>query len=403
MPIETLDPSVWKLVGNLTGSWSESGGQNFGWGTVPTENQTLTAAAMLSVYRLQHGDQSRSKDYYLVVGDVYHGIQGSPANPAVNWVSVGYYANYMQLKVASSLPGTRVSTFGPNSTVEQATISFSIGGDVGIEVDMEGPTAKGGLSASVGVSFSASEVSFAARPSLTSVEWYTGLPHVGWVGPSNPPNPGEPSYAGYLWNPAIIFEVPEGKAPQLGGKLEVDFEYNWTRGIRVRPHFANIDLVYVPTVATDGIADEDKQLPTIMERLYMLSAAGGKDGKTDTFLFALRQTGVSRNFDDSNLEQLVIAPTNAAIDAHFTRHPEVALQAVAPTNMRWLEDWVSERVISLPPKAEWQTSLAKLKGAIGSNGHLEKCSDGLLFVSDEYEVPPQVAPALKDMVEAALS
>lgn len=67
MPIETLNPDVWKLVGHLDGMWTGNGGENYGWGSVPTKNQTLTAAAILGVYKLQQGDQSQLKDYYLVV------------------------------------------------------------------------------------------------------------------------------------------------------------------------------------------------------------------------------------------------------------------------------------------------------------------------------------------------
>lgn len=76
MPIETLNPEVWKLVGTLNGEWKTNGGKDFGWGTVKTSSQTLTANALLSVYKLMRGNQNLTRDYYLVVGDVYHGIQG---------------------------------------------------------------------------------------------------------------------------------------------------------------------------------------------------------------------------------------------------------------------------------------------------------------------------------------
>ncbi|WEZ82601.1 hypothetical protein P6U16_16250 [Rhizobium sp. 32-5/1] len=82
MPIDTLDAAAWKLVGNLDANWNANGGSDYGWGTVATEPQTLTANAVLAVYKLQQGDQSLTKDYYLVTGDVYHGIQGSPQAPA---------------------------------------------------------------------------------------------------------------------------------------------------------------------------------------------------------------------------------------------------------------------------------------------------------------------------------
>lgn len=398
MPIETLNPDVWKLVGHLDGMWTGNGGENYGWGSVPTKNQTLTAAAILGVYKLQQGDQSQLKDYYLVVGDTYHGIQGSPANPSANWVSVGFYANYMNLELRCTTPDARVLTFGPNSTVEQATISFSVGGELSGEGGSEGGKGGGSLSASVGVSFTASEVSFAARPATRSISWNTSLPGVGWISSAIPPNPAKPSYAGYLWNPAVIFELPQGKIPALEGTFIVDFEYNWTRGIRKRWFDTPIALRYQPE--EPAIATKAK-LPTILERLTELGATPGTQGRTDTFLAALRNSGAIKGFDDSTVKLLVIAPTNQAIEGYFSTNPEVAAAAVSPTNARWLEDFLGERIKPLGGDTLSPDTLARLQKATKSQGEWFECADGTLHLTDEYEVDANLLSAADEVLHSS--
>ncbi|HEV7319803.1 MAG TPA: hypothetical protein VGO04_14495 [Ensifer sp.] len=404
MPIETLNPEVWKLVGTLNGQWKSNGGKDFGWGTVKTSSQTLTANALLSVYKLMRGNQNLTRDYYLVAGDVYHGVQGSPSNPSSNWVSVGFYANHMKLNLEATSTQARLMTFGPNSTVEQATISFSIGGELSAEYSKEGPKGGASLSANVGVSFTASEVSFAARPATQSIEWQARLPHVGWVSPGVPANPGRPSYAGYIWNAAAIIEVPQGVVPNLKGRFEVDFEYNWTRGIRKRSFTPGIELVYqslVTTGADDALLEQP--LPTILETLRSLAATTGREGKTDTFLMALEGSRVINAFGDSNLDQIVIAPTNQAIQQYFDKHPQTALEAVSPANQIWLDTWVAERVISTPPGSVNLGAIsASVRTIAGLQGEWFECADGLLLVTDTYEVASGLRSALqKGAVKAA--
>lgn len=397
MPIESLNPDVWKLVGQMDGSSSHSGGKNFGPGSVPTASQTLTAAAILPVYKLLQGDQSQARDYYLVTGDVYHGIQGSPADPSSNWLSVGFYANYMNLELRCTTPGARLTTFGPNSSVEQATISFSIGGELSGEGGTEGGKGSASLSASVGVSFTASEVSFATRPSTTSISWRTDLPGVGWIGPG-PLNTARPSYAGYMWNPAVIFEVPQGVVPDLQGEFVVDFQYNYTRGIPARWFTNPISLQY----KIDGIAASAKpQLPTILERLGELTATNGMPGQTDTFLTALHRSGVVSGFGDSTVELLVVAPTNKAIEAYLAAHPAIAAAAVSPANARWLEDFLVERILPLSVGKSGSAALAQLKKATTTPGEWLPCADGILHLSDEFEVDPGLMSAAREILQAA--
>lgn len=403
MPIETLNPEVWKLVGTLNGEWRANGGKDFGWGTVKTSSQTLTANALLSVYKLMRGNQNLTRDYYLIAGDVYHGIQGSPSKPSSNWVSVGFYANHMKLQLETTSAQARLTTFGPNSTVEQATISFSIGGELSAEYGKEGPKGIASLSANVGVSFTASEVSFAARPATQSIEWQARLPHVGWVSPGMPANPGRPSYAGYIWNAAAIIEVPQGTMPNLKGRFEVDFEYNWTRGVRKRSFTPMIDLVYQSLISTGADqAQEELRLPTILETLRSLAATTGRDGKTDTFLMALEQSRVIDALGDSNLDQIVIAPTNTAIQTYFDDHPQTALEAASPANQAWLDSWVAARVIATPPNAIEAARLsASVKSVAGMAGEWFECADGLLLVTDSYEVAPGLRNALQSLFSKA--
>lgn len=398
MPIESMNPEVWKLVGHMDGTQTRSGGPNLGPGSVPTESQTLTAAAILPVYKLMQGDQSKTRDYYLVTGDVYHGIQGSPVDPGSNWLSVGFYANYMNLELRCTTPGARVMTFGPNSTVEQATISFSIGGELSGEAGTEGATVGASLSASVGVSFTASEVSFATRPSPTSISWRTSLPGVGWLGPAVPPNPARPSYAGYLWNPAVIFELPQGMSPDLHGEFVVDFEYNYTRGLRARGFTDPITLQY----KIDGMAANPKpQLPTILERLAELTASNGVSGQTDTFLAALHRSGAASGFGDSTVQLLVVAPTNKAIEAYLTAHPAIAAAAVSPANARWLEDFLVERILPLSVGKSGPAALARLQKATSTHGEWLPCADGILHLSNEFEVDPGLKSAAREILQAA--
>jgi hypothetical protein len=402
MPIDQLNPDVWKLVGRMDALWSRDGGENFGWGTVATQSQTLTAAANLGVYKLMQGDQSRTKDYFLVAGDVFHGIQGSPQDPGSNWVSVGHYANYMKLKLFALTPGAKVNNFGPNSSVETANIGFSVGGSLSAGASKkDGPNGEVGINASVSISFSASEVSFRASPATTSVEWYTRLPHVGWISPGIPANPGISSYGGYLWNPAVIFEVPEGQPLRLAGTYEVDFEYNWTRGIRKRWFTPVLDLRYQAD-GKPGLAEEKpRSLPTIVERLHELAASAGQDGETDAFLAVVGKLGLLDSFGDSTLEQIVVVPSNKAIEGYFAANPSLSLEWSGVHASRWWNDWTDRRINNLPPGASANPALmAQLRKALSDTDRHYPCADGVLIVTDDYKRSETLAKSLQEMVPA---
>jgi hypothetical protein len=386
MPIDKLDPEVWKLVGRLEGLWAQEGGDDFGWGSVPTKTQGLTAAANMGVYKLMQRDQSLVKDYYLVTGDVYHGIQNSPNDPESNWVSVGFYANYMNLKIWSTSIGGRVYSFGPNSTVNTSNIGFSVGGNLSANFsEKNGGSGGGQLNAAVNISFTASEVSFRASPSRSSVEWRVALPRVGWLGPAVPANPGRASYGGYVCTPAIIFEVDQGAFMMLSGQLEVDFEYNWTRGIRKRALTPNVTLQYTRDGKPLQDAGAGTRLPTILEKLQEFAASEGRDGETDSFLSVLGRLGLTTSFGDSTLQQLVVAPTNKAIERHFDAHPTLALKWSGVQANRWWEDWIDMRIHNMHPKSAVNPAvIAVLRNALSGSDRLFECADGILVITEDY-------------------
>lgn len=395
MPVD-LDPSVWQLVGRLDGDWSRRGHPDFGWGTVATANQTLSASAKLSIYKLVRGDQSRVSDYYMVAGDVFHGIQGAPRDPAANWVSVGYYARYMSLRLVGKTPGARLYNFGPNSTVETATVGFSIGANLGVNGNAaDGPGADAGVNASVSVSFTASEVSFRSAPSVASIEWYARLPHVGWLGPALPANPGQASCGGYLWNPVAIFEVPEGQPLLVAGSLEVEFEFDWTRGIAADIQMATISLNGGPGGSLP-LADSSERLPTIVEQLYMLASGEGQKGETDTFLSVLERLKLLKSFGNSALDQTVFVPRNSAITKYLSEHQDLALQWSGVQANGWWNDWIEKRIVNLPPKSSNHSSaIVSLKKALATADKYYHCSDGLLVLTDDYERSELLAASLK--------
>jgi hypothetical protein len=395
MSYDPPNPGIWERIGTVPGGeWSKKGGDNFGWGTVPTEKQELTFSGNLIVYRLGQKVPGLNSDYYLVAGTIFHGISGSPSNPASNWVSVGFYSNYHSLVLRCTTPGARVLEFGPNSTVEQVSVSFTIGGSLTGEAGggPDGPSggASLGIEASVGVSFSSEAVRFAARPTLSSMEWRVDLPGVGFVSPGVPANPFRASYAGYLWNPAAIFKVPEGAPFSLGADLSVDFEYNWTRGITKRHFTDTLPLSFThPAVGAEAL--EAAPRPTILETLRELCAPGsGADGDADTFLAALESDWLKSTFGDSNLETLVVVPTNQAIEGYLTEHPDVALESGGPLGPRWLSTWLMDHMRNLVPVSDDQRARLEARATADSGNRTFFCSDGIVVLTDDFDAAEHV-------------
>ncbi|WP_122260902.1 hypothetical protein [Ornithinimicrobium cerasi] len=399
------DPGVWRQVGRLDGLQKvRDGGDDFGWGTVPTKKQQLTFSGEIGVYKLVRTAATLEDDFYLLVGTVFHGISGSPDKPEANWVSVGFFANYHSLVISSPTPHAKVVEFGPNSTVEQVSVSFTLGGSVGGGggVGPDGPegSAEIGLNASVGVSFSSDSVRFAARPTLSSMEWRTDLPGVGFVSPAVPANPFRASYAGYEWSPALIYRVPVGADFKVTATLSVDFEYDWTRGITARSFTDSVTSSYPPAAeeATTGVEGQQPPSMTILETLRSLASQGpGQPGQTDTFLAALESDWLTDAFGDSNLQTLVIVPTNQAIADYLDAHPDVALQSGGPLSPRWLSEWLSRHLFNIVPV----TTGPDLDQAGMPPGEYIACTDGLICLTDRFDDEDHAAQVREALARSA--
>src|SRR5215208_6745332 len=181
-----------KLEGTLTGRenpWS-------GWGTVTTQDQSMSGTVRFSGYKLAvEAGGDTQHDYFGVYGNMNHGIgHGNtayqPYDPGKNVPSVGYYANHMSL-VLELLTDGDVWDSGPASTVGSNSTGFNIGGNL-----TGGQMGDAGI-AQVGV----------------------------------PANPKPASYAGYSWTFGAIFQVPKGTNLQLRVAPRVRWEFDWTRGI----------------------------------------------------------------------------------------------------------------------------------------------------------------------------
>ena len=198
------------------------GRPNIGWGTNTTENQILTGAVRILSHKYITF-KTHDKDYYGLTGHMRHGVTNS-GNTAV---SVGYFAP--QMKLALQLQGEgSVWEAGPTSTVGEASTSFNIGGSLGTFGDS--PTAS--VNAGFGESYSTPSVTIAQTTSGKTVSWNIKLPGVGFQSPGVPANPHEPSYAGYSWKFGVIFEVPKGQPLKVLVKPEIEWAFDYTRGIR---------------------------------------------------------------------------------------------------------------------------------------------------------------------------
>lgn len=178
----------------------------------------------------------------------------------------------------------------------------------------------------------------------------------------------------------------------------VDFEYNWTRGLRARGFNDPIALHF----QTDGVAaSREERLPTILERLADLGSREGEPGRSDTFLSALHRSGAAGGFGDSTVQLLVTAPTNAAFAKYFTDNPMVAAAAVSPANMRWLEDFLAQRINPLTAGKTGPAVITRLQKGTTASGEWFQCADGILFLSDDYEVDPNLQKAAEEILLAS--
>lgn len=378
----TPNSKIWQLVDRISDSKALTGRGNAGWGTVNTANQTLSASLNLPIYRYI-GATLGDRTYYLVIGPVLHGIQGSPDDPSKNWASVGYYAARGKFEMECTSSDAKLIEFGPNTTVETVTIGFDIGASASVGADPTGPSGEAGVSASVSASFSASEVSFAARAGLTKLELAVNLPGVGWISAGVPANPGKASAFGYQWISGVVFSVQSGAPLKLKGSYTVDFDFDWTRGIT--NDTKTVKLSWDGTYDGEALSAEDPQsLPTIKERLFSLARSPERDGITDTFIAALVATGNLSLFGETDLMTAVYAISNRGVEALFN-DPATGRPLIGPGSSAALSKFIDERVVNLSPEEFAQQEAAF--GSLADDGiETLPCSDGILFISDTSEV-----------------
>lgn len=232
------------------------GRSNPGWGTIDTEHQLMMGSIRLYTYSFAsdtvdpHDEGAKAAreafDWYAVIGHMRHSVthgddQYATYAPRRNWASVGYYATQMSLVLeaatdeeappAEGAPAGRLWDAGPVTTVGSNSTSFNIGG--GLSAGFFGGTPTGGMDVSGGfsASFSTPDVTIGEATVGPLVRWNVQLPGVGFMQPGIPANPLPPSYIGYQWEFAAIFEIPKGQTFQVRVHPRTIWEFDWTRGI----------------------------------------------------------------------------------------------------------------------------------------------------------------------------
>jgi hypothetical protein len=209
------------------------GRKNVGLGAIDTEHQQMSGALRMTAFQLQ--SQSKSWNFYSVFGSMTHGVSHKDSNytPGPNWVSVGYYATAMSLKLdlVDGGTGAEIWDSGPTSTVGSNSTGFSIGGNLSGGTFGGEPILSAGVNGGFSASFASPDVTFATSQVANSVQWNVALPGVGFVSPGVPANPHEPSYAGYKFYFGAIYALPKASTFKLSITPSIRWEFDYTRGI----------------------------------------------------------------------------------------------------------------------------------------------------------------------------
>jgi hypothetical protein len=412
MAIAFSDPTAWQFAGAKVANKARDGyPSNPLFGAVPTSIQKMNTNCSCMVYKLKES-LDRSKAYYLVSVNCRHGINGNPAFPADNWASVGYYAVFQQLVLKCKNPNSALYQSGPDSTVEQAEIGFSLGGSLSGEIG-DKSNIGAGFNAGVSFSFSASEVSFTARPMEKEVSWFVRLPYVGWLSGGVPANPGNASYGGYEWEAAAIFSIQGPSNPiMIEAEFSTGFRYDWTRGTLWDQWYAvsNIsgNFNWTPPVEeTSAISVVEKRnvstaetiaLPspgttdefTILETLRKMCAIVGgpevdqKDGITDTFVAAIELCGIDREMGSLDACTVVVALTNKAWERFFSQSKGLQkYRVIGPGSQELFYNQIASYMVSLPSKLRKEANSEVRKLAANDEDiSFYECRDGFLILYD---------------------
>lgn len=415
------DSAVWKHLGNVAYT-SEYIGNNVGKPTsapgilglcVDTSKQKLNYQLNLKVYKYL-GREAKTAGIYMVHGNASHGIQGNPYDPGANWLSVGWFATKMALHLRTEVPwkpdsaaSARIIGFGPNTTVDTASVSFTLGAS--LTGGSEG--ASGSVNASVGFTFNTEEVRISAITGNGSLDWLIDLPKVGWLGSGLPPQPGRSSYNGFFWTPAVIFEVPLGTVFTLSGKNEIEWEYDYTRGISYyksgfSQEFNNI--VFNDTEVTDyriGNGDVERLLPNGSLQRYGLEIpapqnlpymmqeierrASTEGNVLSTLLAGVTLTDLLDGLGSTGLRTVFFAPKNEAFVGLIDSNKKLALDLFGPDSKRELRYLLAKLIHNFPAEHLDQVSSA-LTEIFLDEFEPVPVREGMLMISETFPVIEQL-------------
>lgn len=211
---------------------------------VKTHKQRLHAHLIVTPYRPQKQNDPKY-DYYAFTGHFTHSVAHSPTHPVKNWLSVGYYAQFMKLNI--SIDGThgQFVDYGPATSTGSSTTGFSIGGDLAVSLgtDLSG---KAAISGGWSTSHTVSDVTVIARPTKDMLNWRVELPCVNFLSAGIPANPYAASYGSFTFRFAFIAKFEKGHKPAFQVDPKVQWVFDYTRGIHADYKTWHPDLEWKP-------------------------------------------------------------------------------------------------------------------------------------------------------------
>ncbi|ETX01413.1 MAG: hypothetical protein ETSY1_07555 [Candidatus Entotheonella factor] len=254
----TPPKGAWETKGlDFTRRFQVNGQPNIYWGTVETEDQVMLGELHLTPYKFLGNDPDY--DYYAFQGYFRHGV----TNYRQNWVSVGYYADFMELDITvrNANGNSSIYEYAPSTTVSNVTRSFQLGFGLEAGGSSDGPSAGASFNAGWGFSITTRDTTVGASSRSNGIKWRIDLPHIGFLSPGNPADPLLPSRSGYDAKLGLIVKVNKGEPAMLLLKPKIQWGYDYTRGIR--NHTVTWDQSYFYTYGQD--VSDAKGGPTIYE------------------------------------------------------------------------------------------------------------------------------------------
>jgi hypothetical protein len=222
------------------------------------------------------------------------------------------------------------------------------------------------------------------------------------MAPAVPANPGRSSYNGFSWNPGIIFAVPVTENFKIKVRHEVEWEYDYTRGItcynyraakasdslefkadKISHYVLSTDKVHLKMA--DGSSQDyrtgEKSLPFMLEKIEEL--AGTEDCRLATLYSAIKLTNFLRGVDSTSFKTVLFAPTNRAFEDLINTQVPSSFDLFGPDSVHYVRDLLSRLVYNIPGKFSEQ-----LRNMIMQSGReLEPpipVREGYLFITDRF-------------------